>query len=150
MNELSFSYNCFVDVFLNTLYWLIHEFGEWNECMEALIILMSLDYITGLLISLVLKTSKKSKVGLFNSNICWIGLMKKGAMLAVILVASELDQIINSNNYIRNIVILFFIANEGLSLLENLCVMGVPFPNIIKKTFLTIKESVNHENEDKK
>ncbi len=150
MNELSFSYNCFVDAFLNALYWLIHEFGEWNECIEALIILMSLDYITGLLTSLVLKTSKKSKVGSFSSNIGWMGLMKKGSILAVILVASELDQIISSNNYIRNTVILFFITNEGLSLLENLCVMGVPFPNVIKKAFLSIKENINHENENKR
>lgn len=139
MNELIFGINCFIG-------WITKEFGGWNESVEALLIFMSVDYITGILAAIVWKSSKKTSNGYFESHACFKGLLKKGIILAIILIAAELDQITTNQNYIRNTVVLFFIANEGLSLLENLCIMGIPFPEIIKNSFISLKDKVNKSN----
>ncbi len=73
-----------------------------------------------------------------SSEVCFKGLIKKGAILAVVLIGVRLDAAMELE-YIRSAVIFFFIGNEGISLLENMGLMGVPFPRFLKAMLEALK-----------
>lgn len=109
-----------------------NAFGGWDAAMTTLIIFMGIDYITGLLVAAVFKKSKKSKSGALKSDICWKGLIKKGVSLLIVLIAYRLDLLINSS-YIKDLVVIAFVVNETISIIENAGIMGVPIPAVIIK-----------------
>ena len=115
--------------------WMIGLLGGWSTSLETLLIFMAIDYITGVLCALVWHISPKSEDGKFESKSSLKGLFRKGGILFIILIAARLDLEISSAGHIRTAVILFFIANEGLSITENLGIMGLPLPQIVKKSF---------------
>lgn len=119
--------------------------GGWNSTLETLIIFMALDYLTGLICSLIFKKSNKSDTGAYDSKIGLKGLFKKVGILFMILIAARLDLIMNwgQNGYICKTVTFFFITNEGLSIVENLGLMGLPLPNVIKDAFCKLKSYEN-------
>lgn len=121
--------------------------GGWNSALSTLIIFMALDYLTGLICSLVWKRSDKSENGAYDSKVGLKGLFKKVGILFMVLIAARLDLLINSGekNYICTTVIFFFITNEGLSIVENLGIMGLPLPQIIKDAFCKLKSSNNNK-----
>ena len=84
---------------------------------------MALDYLTGLVVAGVFRRSDKSGDGALDSRAGFRGLCKKGAELALVLVAVRLDLLVEET-YARTAVLLFLIGNEGLSVLENLGLMG--------------------------
>lgn len=100
-------------------------FGGFDVAIEALLIFIVADYITGLL--------KAWKTGKLNSRIGAEGIIKKVGYLIIVILAVYLDRLAGDIGVIRNIVIYFFIANEGISILENWGAMGVPFPEILRK-----------------
>lgn len=106
--------------------------GGWDASLQVLIALMAADYITGVLVAAVWHNSNKSKSGALDSKACFKGLLKKGVILLLVWIGVLLDQAIGSS-YVRTAVILFFIGNEGLSLLENLGLMGVPYPAFLQR-----------------
>lgn len=106
--------------------------GGWDASLQVLIALMAADYITGVLVAAVWHKSSKSKSGALDSKACFKGLVKKGVILLLVWIGVLLDQAIGSS-YVRTAVILFFIGNEGLSLLENLGLMGVPYPAFLQR-----------------
>ena len=105
--------------------------GGWDVALKVLICFMALDYVTGWLVAAVWHKSAKSKTGALDSKASYKGLVKKGVMLALVWMAALLDQATHSD-FVRDAVCLFFIANEGLSVLENTAVMGVPYPAFVK------------------
>lgn len=107
--------------------------GGWDAAMQVLVALMVADYITGVLVAAVWHKSSKSKSGALDSKACFKGLLKKGVILLLVWIGVLLDQALGAA-YVRTAVILFFIGNEGLSLLENLGLMGVPYPAFLQKT----------------
>lgn len=109
-----------------------NAFGGWDAAMTTLLIFMGIDYATGLLVAAVFKKSKKSKTGALNSNVCWKGLIKKGMSLLIVLIAYRLDLLIGSS-YIKDLVVIAFIVNETISIIENAGVMGVPIPAVITR-----------------
>lgn len=112
--------------------------GGWNKDLTTLIIFMGVDFLLGLAIASIWKRSGKSKTGALNSISAWQGLMRKGASLLVVLIAYRLDVTLNVN-YIRTAVIIAFIANEGISIIENLGIMGIPLPSTITKAIDILK-----------
>ncbi len=122
-------------------------FGGWDAAMTTLIIFMATDYITGLLVAGVFKKSEKTTNGGLDSRIGWRGLCKKGVVLLFVLVAYRLDLTIGTN-YIRNTVIIGFIVNELISIVENAGLMGIPLPNVIKKTIEILQNKENEESGD--
>jgi toxin secretion/phage lysis holin len=118
-------------------------FGEITPALTALFVVMAADYITGLLVAGVFKRSKKSESGALNSTACLMGLAKKGVCLLIILVAHHLDNAAGTT-FIRDGVIIAFIANEVISLGENAGLMGVPFPAGLTKA-IDILNSKNKE-----
>ena len=104
--------------------------GGWDLPLKILIILMVTDYLTGVTIALLHKSHKTESGGL-SSDVGLVGLVKKGLVLAVIMVAAQLDAL-TGTAVARQATCFFFIANEGLSILENAALMGVPLPCKLK------------------
>ena len=118
---------------------LAQALGGWDSSLQTLVGFMATDYVLGVIIALVWKSSQKSKDGSFESSASLKGLFRKGGILAIVYVAVRLDLLVGSSGYIRTAVILFFIANEGFSIIENLGIMGLPMPAVIKNAFAAIK-----------
>lgn len=123
-------------------------FGGWDAALITLIIFMGLDYVTGLLVAGVFHNSEKTKNGALESRAGWKGLCRKGVTLLVVLVACRLDLVMGSN-FIRDAVVIAFIANETLSIIENAGLMGVPIPAIIVKAVEVLKKKAESEGGEK-
>lgn len=96
-------------------------FGEYDGMMAALTALIVLDYITGVIAAAVEKR--------LSSEVGARGIAKKVIMLLVVAVANVVDaSVIGEGNVLRSVAALFYIANEGISLLENGARLGVPMP----------------------
>lgn len=106
-------------------------FGGWSAAMTTLITVMAIDYLTGLITAGVFHKSTKTDSGTLESRAGFKGLCRKGVMLLVVLVACRLDLTL-STTYIKDAVIIAFIANETISIIENAGLMGVPIPDTIK------------------
>lgn len=106
-------------------------FGGWTTGLTTLVIFMAIDYITGLIVAGVFHKSTKTETGTLESRAGFKGLCRKGAMLLVVLVAYRLDLAIGTA-YIKDAVIIAFIANEAISIIENAGLMGVPMNDTIK------------------
>lgn len=104
--------------------------GGWDVGLQTLVIFMCIDYITGILVAGVFHKSKKSETGTLESRAGWKGLIRKGVTLLIVLVAVQLDKVIGST-FIRDAVIIGFIANELISIVENAGLMGIPIPAVI-------------------
>ena len=107
-------------------------FGGWDAGLATLLIFMGLDYVTGLIVAGVFHNSTKTDTGTLESKAGWKGLCRKCMTLIFVLVAYRLDLVIGTN-YIRDAVIIAFIANETISLVENAGLMGLPLPSVISK-----------------
>lgn len=115
------------------------QLGGWDTAMMLLAGLMVADYITGVLLAAIWQKSTKSESGALSSVAGFKGLVKKGMILMMVWVAHLLDMALGID-YVRMMVVLFFAGNEGLSLLENLGLMGVPYPEFIHKMLEALKE----------
>ncbi len=107
-------------------------FGGWDGAFITLLIFMAVDYISGLAVALVFRKSPKTKSGGGSSSVGWKGLCRKGMVLLIVLVAYRLDLILGVS-YIRDTVMIGFIANETISITENAGLMGVPLPRVIQR-----------------
>lgn len=107
-------------------------FGGWDAGIITLLIFMSVDYVTGLIVAGVFKASKKTASGALESRAGWKGLCRKGMTLLIVLVATQLDRVIGSA-LIRDAVVIAYIANETISIIENAGLMGVPIPPVLQK-----------------
>lgn len=116
-------------------------FGGWDLALKILITFMVLDYVTGVIYAYVNKT--------LNSEVGFRGLIKKCMILAVLIVGVELDRMLgNGGTWVfRTLVAYFYIANEGISLLENISNLGVPIPNKIKTALEQLNNDEDQENE---
>lgn len=107
-------------------------FGGWSDALITLIVFMALDYVTGLIVAGIFKKSKKSENGALESRAGFKGLCRKGVALMIVLVAVRLD-IVMHTTYIKDAVIIAFVANESISIIENAGLMGIPVPGIIAR-----------------
>ena len=113
-------------------------FGGWDEALVTLIIFMVIDYLSGLAVAGIFHKSNKSENGALESRAGWKGLCRKCVTLLFVLIAYRLDLAIGVD-YIRNAVIIGFMANDGL--------MGIPLPGAIQNAIevLTNKAQSNKE-----
>jgi len=119
-------------------------FGGFDAALVTLLIFMGIDYVTGLIVAGVFHASKKTKNGALESRVGWKGLCRKGVTLLVVLVACRLDLIMGSN-FIRDAVVIAFIANELISIIENAGLMGVPIPPVIVRAVEVLKQKSERE-----
>lgn len=121
-------------------------FGGWDTGLVSLLIFMGLDYVSGLVVAGVFHKSNKTDTGSLESKAGWKGLCRKCMTLVFVLVAYRLDLIIGTN-YIRDAVIIAFIANELISLVENAGLMGIPLPGVLTKA-IDILQKKSEESEE--
>lgn len=114
-------------------------FGGWDAALVTLMIAMGVDYLMGLVVAGVFHRSKKTENGALESRAGWKGLCRKGMTLLLVLVACRLDLVMGSN-FIRDAVVIAFIANETISIIENAGLMGIPVPGVLKRAIEVLKE----------
>ena len=119
-------------------------FGGWDAALVTLIIFMGIDYVTGLIVAGVFHNSEKTANGALESRAGWKGLCRKGVTLLVVLVACRLDLVMGSN-FIRDAVIIAFVANETISIIENAGLMGIPIPAAIMRAIEILKNKAESE-----
>lgn len=113
--------------------------GGWDAALQVLIGLMAADYVTGLIVAGVFKRSGKSETGALESRAGFKGIVRKCTILMLVWVATMLDRLTGAA-YIRTAVCLFFIGNEGLSILENTALMGVPYPAFVRNALEAMRD----------
>ena len=113
--------------------------GGWDASLQVLVALMVADYLTGVLVAAVWQRSNKSASGALDSKAGFKGILKKCMILLLVWIGVLLD---NATGviYIRMAVVLFFVGNEGISLLENLGLMGVPFPAFLRRALEALRD----------
>ena len=123
---------------------IINLLGGWTEDLNTLFTFMAVDFILGLAVAGFWKSSNKSKSGALNSYSLWRGLIRKGGSLAVVIIGNRLD-ITMGTDYMRTAIIIAFIANEALSIVENLGIMGVPLPKVLIRAIDVLKSKSEDE-----
>ena len=120
--------------------------GGWDSSLEALFICIVLDYITGLTVAGVFKNSNKTESGALESRAGLKGLCRKVMIVLFVALAYRLD-ILLGTDYIRYTVIIGFICNELISLIENAGLMGIPIPAVIVRAIDVLKNKGENKNE---
>jgi len=108
------------------------SFGIWNESLTFLLILMAVDYFTGVAASI------KEGSGL-NSSVGFWGLFKKGLILLVMMITHRLDILLGAD-MIMGGAVFFYIANELLSIIENYGRLGLPLPDRLKRIVQVLRD----------
>ena len=116
------------------------SFGGWDAGLTALIICMSVDYISGSLVALVFHNSRKSETGSYNSAYGLKVLCKKCLMLLFVIVAVQADRLMGGD-FVRDAVCIGFATNEILSIVENLGLAGVPMPQAVVKALEQLQKT---------
>jgi len=114
--------------------------GGWDMALQALLAVMVIDIITGLLVALVWKKSGKTETGAVDSRAMLKGLCRKFVMVCIVFLSWQIDQSTGMNGVLRTGTILFFTGNEGISIVENVGIMGVPLPSVIKNAFEQLRK----------
>lgn len=110
--------------------------GGWDIILTTLAIFMVLDYITGMIASFIEKT--------WNSEKGAVGLIKKGTIVLLVILGVFLDRLITGDKWVfRTVICMFYIANEGLSIVENCGRIGLPVP----KCLLDALEQLRKDND---
>lgn len=116
-------------------------YGEWTATLTILAVMMVVDYTTGWMVALLGKSPKTEGGGL-SSKVGFVGIAKKGFIMLIVLVATQLDKAIgNTSMVFQTATVFYYIANEGLSILENADLMGVPFPQFIRDKLESMREN---------
>ena len=105
----------------------ITHFMGWSDTHEALVVIMSIDYVTGIIAAYVNPHLK------LNSKKGFSGFCKKMVILCLVTLSHEIDLALGKA-VTQQFVIWFFIANEGLSIIENAAKAGLPIPKKLRDT----------------
>lgn len=106
-------------------------FGEWSPLLGIMIAFVVIDYLTGILAA--------AYSGKLSSKVGFKGIAKKVMLFFVVAVAHLCDQAIGVNRVLMSAAIYFYLANELLSILENVGRTGLPVPEQIKKAVQVLK-----------
>lgn len=106
--------------------------GGIDVALQCLLVAIVLDYISGIIKAYNTKT--------LSSSIGFRGILKKVSILVIVMLAVIVDRVTINNGGIRTLVIYYFVANEGLSILENLAQAGLPIPKTLKNALKVIKK----------
>lgn len=118
-------------------------YGDITPLFWAVITFMVLDYITGVIVAIVRKE--------LSSEIGFKGLAKKFLILIFIALAHILDvNVLNTFPVLQSAVMMFFIANEGISLVENAAKLGLPIPSKFLEVLKQLKKQGEAEKEEEK
>jgi toxin secretion/phage lysis holin len=121
--------------------------GGFDSVMIALLIFMVIDFLSGLILAIVFKKSKKTESGRLSSQAGILGLTKKIFILFLVAVSTQLD-IILGTTFIRDGTVIGFISMEGISIIENASLAGLPIPRVIKNALEIISKKEKDKDKD--
>lgn len=110
----------------------VSQLGGWDLALQTLVFFMAIDYVTGLMVAGLFKQSKKTESGALESRAGWKGLCRKVVTLMIVAVAFKIDEFVGTE-FVRYAVIIGYVGNESISLIENVGLMGVNFPEPLRK-----------------
>lgn len=119
---------------------LVWVWGPWDTLIAVLIAFIALDYLMGVFNAVVQKS--------LSSSVGFKGLAKKVAIFVMVGLAALLDRVAPTNGAIRAAVCLFYIANEGISILENAGALGLPLPAKLKDMLVQLKDKSGVDEKD--
>lgn len=112
--------------------------GGFDGFLYALIVFVVVDYMTGVMVGILNKE--------LSSQIGFRGIFKKVVIFSLVAVAHIIDtHVIQNGSVLRTTVIFFYLSNEGISILENAALIGLPIPKKMKDVLEQLKENENHE-----
>lgn len=107
--------------------------GEWDGLLLALALFMVVEYLTQILVAIL---NKK-----ISSEIGFCGIAKKVSIIFLVMVGNVIDVLIIQNgSIIRTAVIFFYLSNEGITILENVAILGLPIPQKLKDILEQLKD----------
>lgn len=139
---MKFNFNLAAGVIASAVTYL---FGGWTGVLSTLILFMILDYVTGIVVAAFFHKSNKTESGSLSSVAGYKGLFKKIGILIAVAIANHVDILMGVNGVLLNAIIYGFIANEGLSILENIGNMGVKLPDKLVKALDTLLDQEGKE-----
>lgn len=128
----------FKPVFVTVGTWLAYLFGDWDIALYVLVLFMILDYATGIAKACINKC--------LSSEIGFKGIIRKVLILVMVMIGVALDRYIGNGQWIfRTLVCCYYIANEGLSIIENAAALGLPIPEKLKDALEQLKQGNKKE-----
>lgn len=121
--------------------WLAYLVGGIDHLIKALAIFMAIDFSLGIMVGFLFKNVESKKA--------FKGLIKKAAMILMVVAAVQLDLATESSNFMRNAMILFLIGMEGISMIENLGKLGIKVPKFLSNAFTQLQMNNDDKKEDK-
>lgn len=118
-------------------------FGGWNGAMTTLVILMLIDYVTGIIVAGVFHASPKSSGGALSSAVGFKGICRKFVILLIVVVACRVDLLLDTN-IVRDATCIGFCANELVSITENAGLMGIPLPRKLVEAIEVLRGDNDH------
>lgn len=115
--------------------------GGWDMALKALVLLVVCDYLAGVAAGFYTKTLSSERSAK--------GIVKKVCYFIIVAVAVQIDLLIGSGDTLRMATIFFYIATEGISILEKLTKMDIPFPAFVKNALLIMKKNSEKNSIDK-
>lgn len=115
----------------------------WTPMHTVLVIFMIVDYLSGVIVAM-LGLSPKTETGKLSSKAGFVGLAKKAFIIFFVLLGAALDSALGSS-VIQSMIICMYIANEGLSIIENAALLGVPVPKVLKDALEVMREKSEGE-----
>lgn len=113
--------------------------GGYDGFLYALIVFVVMDYVTGVMVGILNKE--------LSSRIGFRGIFKKVVIFCLVAVAHIIDtHVIGNGSVLRTAVIFFYLSNEGISILENAILIGLPVPGKLKEILEQIREGKEDEN----
>ena len=117
--------------------------GGWTGAMTTLVILMFIDYITGIIVAGVFHASPKSSGGALSSAVGFKGICRKFVILLIVVVACRVDLLLDTN-IIRDATCIGFCANELVSITESAGLMGIPLPRKLVEAIEVLRGDNDH------
>lgn len=107
--------------------------GGWDSLLYALILFMVVEYLIQILVA-ILSKQKSSEIG-------FCGIAKKVSIFFLVAMGNVIDTLIIQNgSMIRTIVLLFYLSHEGITILENVEILGLPIPQKLKDILEQFKD----------
>lgn len=115
----------------------VYLLGGADVALQCLVTAIALDYVSGIIRAFNSKT--------LSSRIGFTGILKKIGILLLVMLSVLIDRVTGGTGAIRTLVIYYFVANEGLSIIENLGQAGLPIPAVIKRALRSLRDQSNEK-----
>ena len=115
----------------------VYLLGGADVALQCLVTAIALDYVSGIIRAFNSKT--------LSSRIGFTGILKKLGILLLVMLSVLIDRVTGGTGAVRTLVIYYFVANEGLSIIENLGQAGLPIPAVIKRALRSLRDQSNEK-----